>query len=143
MVSAASELVRASPIVEGRDWRDMSHAGNPKFGVESLLCAGQVNKESRGMVTGGGKVIHPSTRSYSAAPFKRKCALFAPRGWRFARSLQWNSICAGKSLKPNPVADVICMRHKLTSEKMELNENDLPLKPKSTNLTHILSPVAR
>ena len=35
----------------------------------------------------------------------------------------------GKITESTPVADVVWMRHKLTSDKMELNGNDLPLKP--------------
>jgi hypothetical protein len=51
-------------------------------------------------------------------------------------------ICTGMELKPanptigfflrgeitesTPVADVVCLRHKLTSEKMKLSGNDLP-----------------
>jgi hypothetical protein len=35
----------------------------------------------------------------------------------------------GESLESTPVADVIWMGHKPTSEKMKLNGNDLPVKP--------------
>jgi hypothetical protein len=31
----------------------------------------------------------------------------------------------GEITESTPVADVVCMRHKLTSEKMKLNGNDL------------------
>jgi hypothetical protein len=43
----------------------------------------------------------------------------------------------GKITESTPVADVVRMRHKLTSEKLELSGNDLHLKPKNRNLIHI------
>jgi hypothetical protein len=64
---------------------------------------------------------------------KRKRAPFAPRGWEISTGLDLKRTklamaldLRGEITETKLVADVVWMRHKLTSEKMELNENDLP-----------------
>ena len=72
MVSAASELVWASLIVESRDWRDPSHARNPKFGLESLTCAARANKDPVGNCAMREHRFIPSIRAIFAGSMNKR-----------------------------------------------------------------------